>query len=161
MKPVFLGGFACVVALLISGAAVPAPVPPPPKVTPEIELARLTGRWKVVSRQQAGVEVVAAQAGVPESILSFSKTGGFAFEPAEDEMGKIVRIEPTKNPKEIDYLFTRGAYKDKTQKGFYKLEGDTFTDCCTKPGQDRPTEFKSTKENGYEIMVITRVKKDD
>ncbi len=161
MKPGFLCGFAFALALSVTGAAVPAPVPPPPKVTPETELAKLTGRWKVTSRVQSGVEVVAAQPGARESILSFTKAGEFAYEPADEPMGKIARIDPSKNPKEIDYLFTRGINKDKIQKGLYKLDGDTFTDCCTKTGEDRPTEFKSTKENGYEIMVITRIKKID
>lgn len=161
MKHVVVCGFACAVALFFSASAVTAPVPPPPKVTPETELAKLTGRWKVTSRVQAGVEVIVAQEGVRESILSLTKAGEFGWESVDEPMGKIARIDPTKNPKEIDYLFTRGVYKDKLQKGFYKFEGDTFTDCCTKPGEDRPTEFKSTKENGYEIMVITRVKKID
>ena len=153
--------FTCVVALALAGAAIPAPVPQPPKATPESELAQLTGRWKVVSRVSAGEETVVPQPGAREAMLWFTKAGTFGWEPGDDEMGKIIRIDPTKNPKEIDNLFTASGYKDKVQKGLYKLDGGTFTDCCTKPGEARPTEFKSTKENGYEIMVIKRVKKGE
>lgn len=161
MKLARLCAFVCAAALVCAGAAIPAPVPPAPKVTPETELAKLVGDWKVVSRVQAGVEVVANQPNPREAVLGFSKTGGFTWERSDEEAGKISRIDPTKNPKEIDYVFNDGLNKGKTQKGFYTLEGDTFTDCCSKPGSDRPTEFKSTKENGYEVMTIKRVKKVD
>ena len=78
-----------------------------------------------------------------------------------ENLGKVARIDPTKNPKEIDYLFNEGSNKGKTQKGIYKFDGDTYTDCCSEPGGERPTEFKSTKENGWEIMVFKRIKKDE
>ena len=76
-------------------------------------------------------------------------------------LASCLRVPDSDAPKEIDYLFNAGPQKGKTQKGLYKFEGDTFIDCCTEPGQERPTEFKSTKENGYEIMTAKRVKKVD
>ena len=162
MKLLHLCGLSGALALSLAGVAVPAPVPPAAKETAETELAKLAAsKWKVTSRVQAGVEVVAGQDTGGDAILAFSKEGAFSWATSTDEMGKIVRIDPSKNPKEIDYQFTRGTYKDKIQKGLYKFEGDTFIDCCTKPGEDRPTEFKSTKENGYEIMTAKRVKKDE
>ena len=161
MKLACLGTIAGSLALALCGVATPAPGPPAAKETPATELARLTGRWTVVSRQQAGMEVVAGNKNAQTMTLSFTKEGGFAWEESPDDQGKIARIDPTKNPKEIDYLFTKGAFEGMTQKGIYKFEGDTFTDCCTEPGGDRPTEFKSTKDNGYEIMVVKRIKKAD
>ena len=159
MKPVRLGSFAFVLALSIASIVPAAPVPPGAKETPETELAKLVGQWKVTSRTAAGTETVAAAG--QETILIFKKEGVFTWEGTGEDMGKIAKIDPSKNPKEIDYLFTAGAYKGQTQKGFYKFEGDTFTDCCSPVGDARPTEFKSSKENGYEIMVAKRVKQKD
>ncbi len=161
MKPVLLWISASLLALAVVSFAEPAaPVPAGAKETPETELAKLIGRWKVTSRVQAGEEVVAGK-DVAETILVFKKEGVFTWDSSTEDMGKIARIDPAKNPKEVDYIFTSGPYKGKTQKGFYKFDGDTFTDCCTTPGEDRPTEFKSTKENGYEIMVVKKLKKED
>lgn len=160
MKAICLCGFAVTFALLVAGVAAPAPVPVA-KETPETELARLVGKWTITSRVQAGEETIKLKEGAVESIVVFNKEGVFGWEGGTEEMGKVTRIDPSKNPKEIDYLFNAGPYKGKTQKGLYKFEGDTFVDCCTEPGQERPTEFKSTKENGYEIMTAKRVKKVD
>ena len=160
MKPIYACGLAFTFALLLAGVAAPAPVPVA-KDTPETELARLVGKWTITSRVQGGVETITDKEEARESIVAFNKEGVFGWDGGAEEMGKIARIDPSKNPKEIDYLFTTGTYKGKTQKGLYKFENDTFIDCCTEPGQERPTEFKSTKENGYEIMTAKRVKKVD
>lgn len=160
MKPISACGVAFAFALLLAGIAAPAPVPAA-KETPETELARLVGKWTITSRVQAGEETIKPKEGAVESIVVFNKEGVFGWEGGTEEMGKVARIDPSKNPKEIDYLFNAGPYKGKTQKGLYKFEGDTFIDCCTTPGEARPTEFKSTKENGYEIMTAKRVKKVD
>jgi uncharacterized protein (TIGR03067 family) len=162
MKSVRVFGAACVLALAFCGSSTPAPVPPPPKDTPKLELARLAGRWKLVSRITAGEELVLNNPNAGgEMIAVFKEDGTFAWEGGVENLGKIARIDPSKSPKEIDYEFKEGGSKGKTQKALYKLEGDTYSDCCTEPGEDRPTEFKSTKENGYEIMVFQRIKKND
>lgn len=158
--------FACVsafaVAVACTGVAVPAPVPKMPKETPQTELAKLAGQWKIVSRVQSGTEVVAGKDRVAEAILVFTKEGGFRWGTSTVDSGKIVRIDPTKNPKEIDYEFGgAGERKGTIQKGLYKFEGDKFIDCCSKPGGERPVEFKSTAENGFEIMTAERVKEKD
>lgn len=161
MKTTFACVGACALAVACGGVAVPAPVPPLPKETAQTELAKLVGRWKIVSRVQAGTEVLANKDRVPEAVLVFGKEGGFRWGTSATDAGKIVRIDPTKNPKEIDYEFGDGTRKGVVQKGLYKFEGDKFIDCCSKPGGDRPAEFKSTAENGFEIMTAQRVKEKE
>lgn len=152
---------ACAGALAVAGAAVPAPVPPGAKETPASERARLTGTWVLVSRQISGAEAVAPQPNERRQYTSFSAEGAVTWSPNDMEFGKVVRVDPAKSPKEIDYTISVGGHKGKTQKGIYKFEGDTFTDCCALPGDDRPAEFKSTAENRYEIMVFKKVTKNE
>jgi uncharacterized protein (TIGR03067 family) len=161
VKPILVCGFSLVVAVLVSSVAVPAPIPPGAKDTPKTELARLHGSWKVISRQQNGVELIAGKKVARDMIANFKEDGTFAWAHGVENLGKVARIDPSKNPKEIDYFFNEGQFKGMTQKGIYKFDGDTYTDCCSDPGEDRPTEFKSTKENKWEIMVFKRIKKDE
>jgi uncharacterized protein (TIGR03067 family) len=156
VKTISLCVLAFVVAVFGSDVAIPAPVPPEAKNDAKTELTKLTGRWKVVSWQRNGVARLTDDAA--EKLLTFKKDGVFAWGDSE-ESGKITRIDPAK--REIDYVFANGGYCGKTQKAIYKLEGDTFTDCFSEPGADRPTEFKSTKDNGWSIVVYKRVKKID
>jgi uncharacterized protein (TIGR03067 family) len=131
-----------------------------PKEDPaKAELTRLNGTWKVVSFQRAGVEQIENDT---EKTITF-KNGEFTWGGSDEPFGKIVSIDPTKTPKEVDYTYTRGPLKDKRQKGIYTLDGDTFVDCFPEGAADseRPTEFKSTKENGLTLVTYKRIKKKD
>jgi uncharacterized protein (TIGR03067 family) len=141
-----------------------APVPPAPKVDAKTELARLAGTWEVTSYMQAGEE----QAKGRKRVIVFKADGSYAWE--SGAKGKVAAIDPAKKPKEIDYVqvdadgdpITGADDKPLIEKGIYKLDGDTFTDCFTAAGEkERPTEFKSTKENGWILVVYKRVKKID
>lgn len=153
-----------VAAVLIFGlfpvAAVPAPVPKDAVVDAKTELARLVGTWKVTSYHRDGVEVIGNDSG--GLTITFDKDGAFTWGNDHEPSGKIARIDPSKNPKEIDYLFTAGERKGKTMKAIYKLDAETFTDCCAAEGEDtRPKEFKSTGDNRFHLLAYKRVKKDD
>ena len=154
--------FALVVASLPFAVFTPASVSADPKDDEKAELARLAGTWKMTSYQKAGEERIKDQEDAPEIIITFKKDGSFDWANEVGSPGKIMRIDPSKKVKEIDYLFTAGENEGKVEKGIYKLERDTFTDCFNVPGgQERPSEFKSTKENGYSLAVYKRVKKID
>jgi uncharacterized protein (TIGR03067 family) len=100
-------------------------------------------------------------------VITFKANGSYAYQVGA--RGKIEAVDPTKKPKEIDYVqidgdgdvVTGDDGKPAVEKAIYKLEGDTFTDCFGAAGEkERPKEFKSAKENGW-TLVYKRVKKID
>jgi uncharacterized protein (TIGR03067 family) len=72
-------------------------------------------------------------------------------------MSRTFKIDPSKKPKTFD-LISQGADKELVLPGIYKLEGDVLTMCRTIRAGDRPTEFKTTAEDGV-LTVWKRVGK--
>ena len=42
-------------------------------------------------------------------------------------------------------------------KGIYLLQGDVLRYCIAAPGRPRPTEFATTKGDGYTLVVLKRI----
>jgi uncharacterized protein (TIGR03067 family) len=68
--------------------------------------------------------------------------------------GTIVSIDPTTNPKTIEYLNFDGA----TYLGIYEIDGDTYKDCITKDSKKPPKEFSAKPGSGHQLMVHKKVK---
>jgi hypothetical protein len=52
-------------------------------------------------------------------------------------------IDPSKKPKTIDYQMTDGFTKGQKQLGIYEFDGENVKFCFSKPGEERPAEFKA------------------
>jgi uncharacterized protein (TIGR03067 family) len=132
---------------------------------PREELNRFTGTWQsswvVVSSKYKGGETISTAD--PPKILAFAPDGTYKWAHGLRGKGRIVRLDPSAPLAEIDCVLGEGhgRYEGKTQKGIYKLEGDTLIVCDSLPGEPRPTEFKSTKENGWELTRFKRLEKVD
>jgi RNA polymerase sigma factor (sigma-70 family) len=71
------------------------------------------------------------------------------------------KIDPNKKPKTMDLIPGAGPDKGKTVPAIYKIEDDTLTICEGDVGKDRPTEFSSTAENGWILLVFERERQKD
>jgi hypothetical protein len=69
-----------------------------------------------------------------------------------------ITVDPSKNPKTMDYQMTEGVTKGKTQLGIYELDGDTFRSCFSAPGAERPTEF-TTKPGDQRTLTVWKREK--
>jgi uncharacterized protein (TIGR03067 family) len=144
--------------LLIAGlVTIPASGRPAPKPTQDdlvkAELSNLDGTWKTVSCQTDGVEVPGNT--VEKMPLLTFKDGHFSIGGVD---GKIVDIDSAASPKTVHYEADTDNEDYKTQLGIYKIDGDTFVDCVSLGGKERPKDFVSKKGSGHTLTKYKRVK---
>lgn len=133
--------------------ALAAPVPPDAKEASKNWLvARLAGTWELESHTVAGE----AQ-DIVRKRVTFSKDGEYRWE-NNGNAGRLVAADNDAKPAEVD--FERAGDKPVLQRAIYQLDGDTLKCCYAHPGAEkRPTDFRSTEENGWVLSVYKRVKK--
>jgi uncharacterized protein (TIGR03067 family) len=120
------------------------------------EIAQLQGEWSMVSGSANGQPMPAEMLKQMKRICKGDETtttmAGQLFMKAK------VSIDPSKNPKTIDYRMTEGPTKGKTQLGIYEVDGDTFRSCFASPGAERPTDFSSKPGDGRTVSTWKREK---
>jgi uncharacterized protein (TIGR03067 family) len=105
------------------------------------DLAALQGEWTMLSGSADGQPM-------PEDMLKQMKRVCKGDETTTTINGQVFMkakfsLNPTNNPKTIDYQMLEGFTKGKTQLGIYEVQGDKFKACFSQPGAERPTEFKA------------------
>lgn len=120
------------------------------------DLAQLQGQWSMVSGVADGYPI-------PATMLTNSSRVCKGDELTATVGGQLVMkaritIDPSREPKTIDYQVIDGPTKGKRHLGIYKLEGDTFTSCFGAPDAGRPTDFTSKSGDMRTLTVWTRAK---
>ena len=120
------------------------------------DMASLQGEWTMVSGSADGQPM-------PEEMLKQMKRVCKGDEATTTMAGRIylkakITIDPTKEPKTIDYEMIDGFTKGQRQLGIYEVDGDTFKSCFGKPGAERPTDFTSKPGDGRTLSVWKRQK---
>jgi uncharacterized protein (TIGR03067 family) len=136
--------------LLAVGVVAAAPQPLPHRHDPSKEdLARLQGVWAVsLCVDNERVEPVRGEYTVIIKGDRLICKGEKSSEEAE------IRIDATRNPKNMDQRGLSGEFKGVTIPGLYRLEGDTWSFCYREGRRVRPREF--TSKEGNLIYVFTR-----
>ncbi|HEV3144150.1 MAG TPA: sigma-70 family RNA polymerase sigma factor [Gemmataceae bacterium] len=113
---------------------------------------RLEGTWEVTSAQMSGKEAEGQEAAnIKEHKIVFKGDTLTAKEKCK------FKLDPTKNPKELDLEVDVGNEVEKgTWKGIYELKGDDLTLCMALPNMDRPGTFES--KEGIAMLKLKRVK---
>jgi uncharacterized protein (TIGR03067 family) len=124
------------------------------------ELKALEGKWKAVAMEAGGKPFPKDR--IPDFMFIVAANGKSTGQSPQGEYQATITVDPKKSPKTIDNLHESGAQKGKKQYGIYKLEGDKWTVCMTRPGVaegDRPKDF-ATKETANVVFVFERLKED-
>lgn len=123
------------------------------------DLKKFAGDWTFSSWDQAGQSLPAEGLAVTRWGVKGDK---YTFEAGEVKEEGTITLDPGKKPAAIDLKITAGPDRGKDQVGIYKFDGAAIVLCLAPPGaKDRPTEFKSTEENGCILVTIKPAKKDD
>jgi uncharacterized protein (TIGR03067 family) len=119
------------------------------------DLDQLQGDWIMAALEVNGVNVAPDK--LEGSVLTI-KDDGYAVKRKDTTTRCKITLDPAKDPKEIDMLFLDGDNKDRTQKGIYKITGDTFQFVRgISPDQNRPRDFATWPETNY--FMVTWKKK--
>ena len=99
------------------------------------DLAQLHGEWTMVSGSADGQAM-------PQESLKQMKRVCKGNEITVTMSGQTyltakITLDPSKNPKTIDYEMTGGFTKGSKQLGIYEVHGDTFKSAFGKPGGER------------------------
>jgi uncharacterized protein (TIGR03067 family) len=120
------------------------------------ELAKFKGKWKGVSLTVDGKETPKADA---EAMLLTVEGEKYMLKIGGEDVEGTQKLDPSKTPKQIDAVRTKGDFKGDKLVGIYELTDDKFMVCFAAPGKiDRPKEFKSAAGSGNRLYVFKREK---
>jgi uncharacterized protein (TIGR03067 family) len=150
---------ALALAVVVTGAGVAAVVPraladADDAAKVKAELKKFQGTWVDVYAEKAGEK----QEQVGDHRL---KVDGETFSHADhgrvEEKGTI-KLDPSKDPREIDLRFQGGDKEGKTVLGIYTWDGENLKLSLGEPGGGtRPTAFTTTTpEGGFLVVVMKR-----
>jgi uncharacterized protein (TIGR03067 family) len=108
--------------------------------------AALAGQWSMVSCVRDGEPV-------PQAYVKFGKRVAAGNEVVvtigpKQLVKATFAIDPTQEPKTIDYVFLHGENQGQSPYGIYELEGDQLKFCFSAPGAPRPTDFSAGEAMG-------------
>jgi uncharacterized protein (TIGR03067 family) len=116
----------------------------------------LQGKWTLIAGERDG------QAFTPEFMTNSTRTaqGDLTTITIRGQMIMQAKfsVDPSKQPKTVDYAVSAGPYKGATQLGIYDLAGDQVKFCFSVPGQKRPNSFTTKREDGRTLSVWKRDK---
>jgi uncharacterized protein (TIGR03067 family) len=119
------------------------------------EMAKLQGTWTIVSHEANGQKTSEAEI---KDIYSMVLKGDQWIASYWDRMVPhgTIRLDPTKNPKRVDYFDTK---RGRFAHGIYSVEGDTLTICDRKVERgERPKEFRTEPGSGLVLTVLKRTR---
>jgi uncharacterized protein (TIGR03067 family) len=71
--------------------------------------------------------------------------------------GCTLKLDPAKDPKEVDMVFSEPGGADKVNKGIYKVDGDTLKIARgLNPDQARPNQFATWPNTNYFVVSWKR-----
>jgi len=112
----------------------------------------IQGTWKFVSVLDQGMEQQ-----MPEgNRLVIASDSLKVVYPKDDPRGWKYTIDPSKDPKEMDWIVEIDPGHPIRQLAIYSLEVDTLKICSTAAGKPRPTKFESKKGDFGGLWVLKR-----
>jgi len=110
----------------------------------------LQGTWKIVNLEIDGQPMPPGDAQVVVSGSSFTTTGMGA------KYQGTMRVDTSVVPHTLDMVFSAGPEEGNTNRGIFKVDGDTWTLCLNMPGGKRPAAFATKPGSGLALETLQR-----
>jgi len=107
------------------------------------EMQRLQGTWQQIGYERDGVTEPLDELGWEPRTTFVGDRFVVTLADGSIPIKGTYKIDPTRNPKTVDWTDTIGEDAGKTLLAIYRLEEDRFTFCAAYPGLERPTEFRT------------------
>jgi uncharacterized protein (TIGR03067 family) len=107
------------------------------------EMKKFQGVWKQIAYERDGVTEPLDEQGWEPRVTFPGGTFVVTLADGSTPIEGTYKLDPTQDPKTIDWTDTAGEDAGKTFLAIYSLEGDRLVFCAAYPGQERPTEFRT------------------
>jgi uncharacterized protein (TIGR03067 family) len=124
---------------------------------------KLQGKWEVVELVAYGKKVDLATIKGVKFLFAADK---LTIQPPNDKLEEIVartytlKIEPKKQPAQVDLISLDGPNKGNVSPGIYELKGDTLRWCQSDDpkSKERPKGFTSPEKSAFYLFTLKRTK---
>jgi uncharacterized protein (TIGR03067 family) len=107
------------------------------------EMKKFQGTWRQVAWEEDGVPQPPDEPGQGPRVTFRGDTFVVTLADGSTAIRGTFRLDPTREPKAVDWTDTFGPDAGKTFPAIYSLEGDRLVFCAADEGQERPTEFRT------------------
>src|SRR4051812_44945915 len=119
------------------------------------DLEKLQGVWSVVSMEMNGKPL--SEDRRKKTRLTI-RGENFTFDTGADSHEGLYKIDPTKNPKQLDIVITRGDEKGKVYLVIYKFDDGKMIQAMRLDNKSRPSEFTGKAGTGTALEIWQREK---
>jgi uncharacterized protein (TIGR03067 family) len=121
----------------------------------EDEVQKLQGTWQQIDCEANGVKNPPEDYGTQPISIFTRDTFVVTRVDGSVVIKGTFRLDPTQQPKAIDWTDSYGADAGKTFPAIYTLDERHFIFCASDDGQPRPTEFRT--RNGQVLRILRRI----
>ncbi len=118
------------------------------------EMRKFQGTWRQVACEKDGVTDPPDEQGWEPRTTITGDTFVVTLADGRVVIEGTYTLDPSGDPKAVDWTDTVGCDAGKTFPAIYTLEGDRLTLCASDGGRPRPTEFRTRP--GWVMRVMER-----
>jgi uncharacterized protein (TIGR03067 family) len=107
------------------------------------DMEGIQGTWKQTAYERDGVKEPLDELGWEPRVNFTGNDFVVTLAEGSTPIKGIFKLNPHRQPKEMDLTDTFGADAGKTFLAIYSLDDDWLVFCAAEPGLERPTQFKT------------------
>ncbi len=121
------------------------------------DLKNMQGLWKVILAESKGERVPAKE--IDELLVVIEGNRGLVREDGKTQDVFRLEIDAKHKPKHVNFVYTEGQKKGRTDKGIYLLERDSLRFCIEQDKEKgRPGKFDTQPGTDLFLIVLQRIK---